>query len=431
MAKGMAVRSGLDAVEHAHGKPLPPPEQLQLDKMHLVGLLPNAEVLGATQAKGLGAGQIALYASGFANDQCFLRAGDLIFYHKKLQSGELSRATEAYVGFIAVPVQPLPRLGATGQRDLQQAVAAKFLAYRCKVVNTTANRSASGQKELRFLTGGGTGTKLDLGDLHDITRQVLPYDNECVRVVRAAPALASQLYGGFGAHISAVFAIEPLLQPLRDAQLLSLKTLEDVEAVFTQPEGAGGPTANISARAAAVLRGAVQNVASSKKGHFKSVSGAAKSTQQDLAREFGREADGAKLLVEWLFEPRGAKTDLAAALVSAKKESLPDFLKPESTGQSPQNAISGAAKASAAAAQRVSRAASATPAAAQPQRPPKRAAAEATAIGGAATVETPPPKRPTGEDSRSSKTPSPTELLQDMLSGKASASVTNVAKPEP
>jgi hypothetical protein len=228
-----------------------------------------------------------------------------------------------------------------------------------------------------------------------------------------------------------VFAIEPLLQPLRDAQLLSLKTLEDVEAVFTQPEGAGGPTANISARAAAVLRGAVQNVASSKKGHFKSVSGAAKSTQQDLAREFGREADGAKLLVEWLFEPRGAKTDLAAALVSAKKESLPDFLKPESTGQSPQNAISGAAKASAAAAQRVSRAASATPAAAQPQRPPKRAAAEATAIGGAATVETPPPKRPTGEDPRSSKTPSPTELLQDMLSGKASASVTNVAKPEP
>jgi hypothetical protein len=183
-----------------------------------------------------------------------------------------------------------------------------------------------------------------------------------------------------------------------------------------------------------VLRGAVQNVASSKKGHFKSVSGAAKSTQQDLAREFGREADGAKLLVERLFEPRGAKTDLAAALVSAKKEWLPDFLKPESTGQSPQNAISGAAKASAAAAQRVSRAASAAPAAAQPQRPqrpPKRAAAESTAIGGTATIETPPPKRPTGEDPRSSKTPSPTELLQDMLSGKASASVTNVAKPEP
>ena len=45
VAKGMAVRSGLDAVEHAHGKPLPPPEQLQLDKMHLVALLPNADQL--------------------------------------------------------------------------------------------------------------------------------------------------------------------------------------------------------------------------------------------------------------------------------------------------------------------------------------------------------------------------------------------------
>ena len=51
----MAVRSGLAAVELQAGKPLPPVEQLQLEKMLLVAFLPHAEELpGSKIALGLG-----------------------------------------------------------------------------------------------------------------------------------------------------------------------------------------------------------------------------------------------------------------------------------------------------------------------------------------------------------------------------------------
>ena len=60
VAQGMATRSGIAAVEHAASKPLPPAEELQLDKMHLVGYLPHAEVLtGIKMAVGLGCAAIA------------------------------------------------------------------------------------------------------------------------------------------------------------------------------------------------------------------------------------------------------------------------------------------------------------------------------------------------------------------------------------
>ena len=61
VAQGMAIRSGIAPVEHAAGKPLPPAEELQLDKMHLVGYLPHAEVLaGIKMAVGLGCAGMAL-----------------------------------------------------------------------------------------------------------------------------------------------------------------------------------------------------------------------------------------------------------------------------------------------------------------------------------------------------------------------------------
>ena len=63
--EGMAVRSGLAAVELHSGKPLPPVEQLQLEKMHLVGFLPHAEELpGAKIAQGLGCAPLLPSALG-------------------------------------------------------------------------------------------------------------------------------------------------------------------------------------------------------------------------------------------------------------------------------------------------------------------------------------------------------------------------------
>ena len=429
VAKGMAVRSGLGAVERAHGRPLPPPEQLQLDKMQLVAVLPNADVLGNSAARGLGAGQLALYASGYADGACFFRAGDLICHHRGLDSGGLSRLSEAHVGFLAVPVQPLPRLGAAAAArsatDLQQISAAKFLVWRCKVVNITPNHAPAAPKELRFVSGGGAGSKLDLGELDSITRSVIPYDPARVRVVRTPPPLAAELYGGFTAHICAALAAETLLQHLRDRELLRLQTLAEVEAAFTPPEAA---TADASARAAAVLHGAVQNVAASKKRQFASVPGASKATQADLVKQFQREADSAKLVVAQLFAPRSSTLgDLDAELTAAKKASLPPFLELENAVPPPQNAISGAAAAAGAAAKKVKEAGAADAAAkakAAPKLAPKPAPKpKRQAAAAAAAASTPPPSKV----ARSAEAPSSAcatqeqVLLRSALSGDGSA----------
>ena len=53
---------------------------------------------------------------------------------------------------------------------------------------------------------------LPLEDVADLPLAVVPYDDERVKVVRAPPQRAKELYAGFTVHICTAFMQEQLLQ---------------------------------------------------------------------------------------------------------------------------------------------------------------------------------------------------------------------------
>ena len=289
-------------------------------------------------------GAYALYANGVADDEVFFTASDILCSHSMLASGGLSALTEGLIGVIAVPLCTLPRRGVEGQQQLGDVALTKILTKRFKVMNVgTDHRSAAAVKELRFLQGSGAGSKLSLDSVGDATWSVLPWDSTRVFVVRTPPALAQSLLGPFTAHVLAALNKEPLLQKLREHEVLNLSTLEAAEATLTSMED---HTKDVAARAAAVLGAAVGNIAAAFSGTFASTKGASKRTQQDNTFAFIKEADAAVAVVKRLFaRPDSLLGDLAAELKKAKGEELPSFLRPAAAVPPPQSLIPGASAA--------------------------------------------------------------------------------------
>ena len=217
------------------------------------------------------------------------------------------------------------------------------------------------------------------------------------------------------AHVCGALEAEPLLGNLRESGELNLKTIESAEAVLTQPED---PESDVSVRAAAVLRTAVQNAAAARAKTFKSAKGASARTQEDQVLDFSAESDAVLPVVEKLFGRSAAQLrGLAAALKTVKAEALPDFLKPNAAVPPPQAKIPGAAAASAAVAARGRARGRPSAPAAKPVTPasstrPKRGAAAADA------TPPPPAKRGTAAAAEPMTEPS---MLQRALSGDGAA----------
>ena len=126
-------------------------------------------------------GPYALYGNAFANGECVFTMTDMLAFHTILGSGGLTELKEGHIGLLAVPLQTLPRRGATEAAPLHALEQAKFLVKRFKVVALSQDRrSGGGPKALRFLTGAGAGSKVELGELADATWHVQPYDPACV-----------------------------------------------------------------------------------------------------------------------------------------------------------------------------------------------------------------------------------------------------------
>ena len=362
-------------------------------------------------------GPYALYGSGFANGECFLSATDMLCSHLQLATGGLSLLKEGLMGLLAVPLQTLPRRGASQQPPMHLQESTKLLVKRFKVLSPTKDRrSDSAPKELRYLQGGGAGSKVEFADLADATWSVLPYDPNLMSVVRAPPELAVQLLGRpFMAHVCGALEAEPLLGNLRESGELNLKTIESAEAVLTQPED---PESDVSVRAAAVLRTAVQNAAAARAKTFKSAKGASARTQEDQVLDFSAESDAVLPVVEKLFGRSAAQLrGLAAALKTVKAEALPEFLKPNAAVPPPQAKIPGAAAASAAVAAKGRARGRPSVPAAKPVTPKSVEASSTRPKRGAAAADATPPPPPKRGAAAAVEPMTEPSMLQRALSG--------------
>ena len=85
-------------------------------------------------------GPYALYGSGFANGKCFYSATDMLCSHLQLATGGLSLLKEGLMGLLAVPLQTLPRRGASQQPPMHLQESTKLLVKRFKVLSPTKDR---------------------------------------------------------------------------------------------------------------------------------------------------------------------------------------------------------------------------------------------------------------------------------------------------
>ena len=72
-------------------------------------------------------GPYALYGNAFANGECVFTMTDMLAFHTTLGSGGLTELKEGHIGLLAVPLQTLPRRGATDAAPLHALEQAKFL----------------------------------------------------------------------------------------------------------------------------------------------------------------------------------------------------------------------------------------------------------------------------------------------------------------
>ena len=63
-------------------------------------------------------GPYALYGNAFANGECVFTMTDMLAFHTTLGSGGLTELKEGHIGLLAVPLQTLPRRGATDAAPL-------------------------------------------------------------------------------------------------------------------------------------------------------------------------------------------------------------------------------------------------------------------------------------------------------------------------
>ena len=112
----MAESAGLDVVIDHYGVPLPPTDQIDLDKMHPIGFYPSLDVLeGSYLSRGLGALSVVVYGDIYTkgSDVPVVVMGDPIAeLVKNAQSGEFNKSEVQGIfrGF-AVSLDNKPRMG--------------------------------------------------------------------------------------------------------------------------------------------------------------------------------------------------------------------------------------------------------------------------------------------------------------------------------